>query len=85
MKCGCSHKSVGHRHGGNACKIDPSERTATRHAHDHLDRLLNVLTSVVNSSKDPGRFGRKEIPGGYVLRLTAKATEKLYQNCVHIL
>lgn len=42
--------------GGDACKIDQSENTATRHAQDHLDRLLNVLTA----ARKPGRFGRKK-------------------------
>lgn len=67
--------------GGNTCKTDPSERTATGHAQDHLGRLLNVLTA----ARKPGRFGGKEISGDYVLRLTAKATQKWYQNCVHVL
>lgn len=66
---------------GNACKIDPSESRATRHAQDHLDSLLNMLTA----ARKPGGFGGKEIPGDCVLRLTAKATQELYQNCVHIL
>lgn len=67
--------------GCNAYKTDPSEGTATEHAQDHLGRLLNVPSS----ARKPGRFGGKEIPGGYVLRLTIKATQKWYQNCVHIL